>query len=165
MKVIVVYESHYGNTAAVARAIADGFGPEARVLTTDEAEPATVADADLIIAGAPVMAFNLPSDRMLATLATDTKAPTPPDMSHASMRAWLDTVPAGHGRSAQFETGLRWSPGGATGAIERELERSGFRRLAKPRRFVVKGSYGPLREGELEKAQRWGAQLAAAMAA
>ena len=165
MKVIVVYESHWGNTAAVARAIADGFGPEARALTTDEAEPATVAGADLVIAGAPVMAFSLPSDRMLATLSTDTKAPTPPDLSHASMRDWLDRLPAGHGRSAQFETGLRWSPGGATGAIERKLERSGFRRLVKPRRFVVKGSYGPLREGELEKAQQWGAELAAAMSA
>ena len=36
MKVIVVYESHYGNTAAVAKAIAQGFGPDARALTTDE---------------------------------------------------------------------------------------------------------------------------------
>ncbi len=42
MRVIVVYESHWGNTAAVARAIADGFGPEAQVLTTDEASPTAV---------------------------------------------------------------------------------------------------------------------------
>ena len=27
MKTIVVYESYWGNTAAVARAIAEGFGP------------------------------------------------------------------------------------------------------------------------------------------
>ena len=87
MKVFVVYESHWGNTAAVARAIADGFGPEATVLTTDEAEASAVAEADLIVAGAPVMAFNLPSDRMIATMATDAKAPTPPDLSHPSMRA------------------------------------------------------------------------------
>ena len=32
MKVIVVYESHYGNTAAVAKAIAQGFGPDAQAL-------------------------------------------------------------------------------------------------------------------------------------
>ena len=163
MNVIVVYESHYGNTASVARAIADGFGPAARVLTTDEATPTVVADADLIIAGAPVMAFNLPSDRMLATLAGDSKAPTPPDLSHPSMRSWLDRLPAGHGRSAQFETGLRWSPGGATGAMTDKLEHAGFPRLAKSRRFVVKGSYGPLREGELERAREWGSDLATAM--
>lgn len=165
MNVIVVYESHWGNTAAVARAIADGFGPEAQVLTTDEASTTAVADADLIIAGAPIMAFSLPSDRMLATLAGDAKAPARPDLSHASMRAWLDQLPAGHGRSAQFETGLRWSPGGATNAIGHRLEEAGFRRLGKSQRFVVKGSYGPLRDGELERAQQWGTELAAAMTA
>src|SRR6187401_1439023 len=106
MKVIVVYESHYGNTAAVAKAIAQGFGPDARALTTDEAAPTVVAEADLVIAGAPVMAFGLPSDKMLATIPGDAKAPSPPDMSHPSMRAWLERLPAGHGRSAQFETGL-----------------------------------------------------------
>ena len=163
MKVFVVYESHWGNTAAVARAIADGIGPEATVLTTDEAEASAVAEADLIVAGAPVMAFNLPSDRMIATMASDAKAPTPPDLSHPSMRAWLDWLPAGHGRSAQFETGMRWSPGGATGAITHKLEQAGFKRLAKSRRFVVNGSYGPLREGELERAHEWGAELATAM--
>jgi hypothetical protein len=162
MKAIVVYESHWGNTAAVAKAIADGFGPEARVLTTDEASPEAVAEADLIIAGAPVMAFSLPSDKMLATLAGDRKAPTPPDLSHRSMRAWLETLPAGHGRSAGFETGVRWSPGGATGAIGHRLEEAGFKRLAKSRRFVVTGSYGPLREGELGRAQQWGTELASA---
>ena len=92
MKVIVVYELHWGNTAAVARAIADGFGPEAQVLTTDEASPTAVVDADLIVAGAPVMAFRLPNDKMLATMASDTKAPTPPELSHASMRSWLDRM-------------------------------------------------------------------------
>lgn len=165
MKVIVVYELHWGNTAAVARAIADGFGPEAQVLTTDEASPTAVVDADLIVAGAPVMAFRLPNDKMLATMASDTKAPTPPELSHASMRSWLDRIAAGRGRSAAFETALRWSPGGATGAIDDKLGRAGFTRLAKGRRFVVKSSYGPLREGELERAKEWGSELAAAMTA
>jgi hypothetical protein len=86
-------------------------------------------------------------------------------MSHPSMRAWLERLPAGHGRSAQFETGLRWSPGGATGAITNKLEGAGFMRLAKSRRFVVKGAYGPLRDGELERAQEWGKELATAMTA
>lgn len=165
MKVLVVYESHWGNTASVAKAIADGIGPEAQVLTTDEASPSTVADADLIVAGAPIMAFSLPSERMLATLAGDGKAPTAPDMSHPSMRTWLDQLPVGHGRSAQFETGLRWSPGGATNAIGHKLEAAGFKRLGKSRRFVVKGSYGPLRDGELERAHQWGTELAAALTA
>jgi len=163
MKVIVVYESHWGNTASVAKAIAEGFGPGAMALTTDEASARAVAGADLIVAGAPVMAFSLPSDRMLAATAGDAKAPSPPDLSHPSMRSWLDELPAGKGRSAQFETGLRWPPGGATGAIRHKLEAAGFARLGKSRRFVVTGSHGPLRPGELERARQWGTELAAAM--
>ncbi len=35
-RAIVVYESHWGNTAAIARAIAEGLGPETRALWTAE---------------------------------------------------------------------------------------------------------------------------------
>ncbi|MBE2235763.1 MAG: hypothetical protein IAE85_19885 [Anaerolinea sp.] len=52
MKAIVVFESHWGNTAAVARAIAEGIGPEARALSTTEATGAALAGVDLIVAGA-----------------------------------------------------------------------------------------------------------------
>jgi len=47
MKVVVVYGSLWGNTAAIARAIAEGIGPEAQVLSTAEATGAPMADADL----------------------------------------------------------------------------------------------------------------------
>ncbi|MGE5590528.1 MAG: hypothetical protein ACM3ZA_07915 [Bacillota bacterium] len=40
MKAVVVYESHWGNTAAVARAIAAGMGPGAQALSTAEASGA-----------------------------------------------------------------------------------------------------------------------------
>ena len=52
MKAIVVYESLWGNTAAIARAIAEGIGPQAQALPTDQATSAVIADADLIVAGA-----------------------------------------------------------------------------------------------------------------
>jgi hypothetical protein len=55
------------------------------------------------------------------------------------------------------------SPGGATPAIGKEMERAGFRAVAKARRFIVTGKYGPLRRGELELAKQWGAELAQAM--
>jgi hypothetical protein len=80
------------------------------------------------------------------------------------MRSWLDALPEGHGRSAAFETRIWWSPGGATGAIGRGLERKGYRLVAKAHRFLVTGGYGPLRDGELERARIWGTELAKAMA-
>jgi hypothetical protein len=165
MKAAVVYESHWGNTAAIAKAIAEGFGPGAQVLTTDQATAPAIADADLIVAGAPVIAFGLASDKMRASLVADSeKAPSPPDLSHPSMRSWLEHLPAGHGRSAAFETRIWWSPRGATGTIGRGLEGAGYRRVAKGRGFIVSGTYGPLRDGELERAREWGAELARVMA-
>lgn len=160
MKSVVVYESHWGNTAAIADAIAAGLGPGAVALTTDEATGAALDGADLIVAGAPVMGLRLPTERALHGMSGDRKAPREPDMSHPSMRSWLERLPAGNGRGWAFETGLRWSPGGATGAIEDGLEAAGYRRLARAHRFIVKGVYGPLRDGELEAARAWGARLA-----
>ena len=164
MKAVVVYESHWGNTAAVAHAIAEGLGPDALALTTDEASGGAIADAELIVAGAPVMAFGLPSDKMRDSLLAEVgKAPTPPDLSHESLRSWLERLPAGRGRSAAFDTRIWWSPGGATGAIDRGLRRAGYEPIAKGHKFIVSGTYGPPRDGELERARRWGAELAQAV--
>jgi hypothetical protein len=161
MKAVVVYESFWGNTAAIARAIAEGLGPGARALTTDETTAAALAGVDLIVAGAPVLGFNLPTDGMRENIRTSpSKAPKPADLSHPSMRSWLAGLPKGQGRSAVFETRLRWSPGGATGAITRGLEDAGYTMVAKAQRFMVKGAYGPLKDGELERARQWGAELA-----
>ncbi len=165
MRAIVVYESLWGNTATIARAIAEGIGPDARPLTTDEATPAVVAEADLIVAGAPVLGFRLPSDAIRDSIATgERNAPTPPDLSHPSMRTWLAGLPAGHAGAAAFETRFRWSPGGATGGIESGFKGAGYRPMAKAQKFVVTGKYGPLREGEVERARRWGEELARAVA-
>lgn len=166
MKAVVVYESLWGNTAAIAHAIAEGLGPEVRALSTSEASAGAMADVDLIVAGAPVLGFQLPTDGMRASVAANqVGAPRPPDLSDPSMRSWLAALPPGHGRFVAFETGLRWSPGGATSAIARGLEAAGYRAVVKSRRFVVKGKFGPLRDGELAKARQWGAELALAATA
>jgi hypothetical protein len=165
VKAVVVYESHWGNTEAVARAIADGIGSDARALNTDEATGAVIAGADLVVAGAPVIAFALPREGTRRQLASDIKAPRPADVSHPLLRSWLDALPAGHGWGAAFETRIWWSLRGATGTIEAKLKRAGYRRLAKSERFIVAGGYGPLRDGELERARQWGAALAAALGA
>jgi flavorubredoxin len=159
MRAVVVYESHWGNTARVARAIAEGLGPEARALSTTEATAEALDDARLVVAGAPLMAFRLPSDRMVQGLAPKPDEP-PPEVSDPTMRSWLETLPRGTGAAAAFETKLRWSPGGATGAIEHGLEAAGYRPIATGTKFYVEGRTGPLKPGELEKARAWGAELA-----
>jgi len=164
MKAIVVYESLWGNTAAVARAIAEGIGPGAQALSTAQAVGEAIAGAELIVAGAPVLAFRAPTDKMLKSIgANAVKNKVAPDLSQPSMRSWLDALPKGSGRSAAFETRFRISPGGATKVIARGLESAGYSPIAKAQRFIVKGKYGPLRDGELERAKAWGAELANAL--
>jgi hypothetical protein len=164
MKAIVVYESLWGNTAAIARAIAVGIGGETPALSTAEATGAALAGVDLIVAGAPLIAFSLPSEKSRESIgANPAHAQRPPDLSHPSMRSWLAVLPPGHARAAAFETGFRWSPGSATKHILRGLEGAGYRPVAKGQRFVVTGTYGPLRAGEIERARQWGAELAQTM--
>ncbi len=161
MKAIVVYESLWGNTAAVARAIAEGLGSDAQAFPTSAVTAEVLTGIDLIVAGAPVLGFSLPSEGMRENIRKNPQhANNPPDFSSISMRSWLDKLPKGRGRSAAFETRIWWSPGGSTAMITRELEKAGYPPVVKRERFIVKGTYGPLKEGELERARAWGASLA-----
>ena len=163
MKAIVVYESHWGNTAAIARAIAEGIGPDARALSTAEATAAALAGADLIVAGAPLLGFSLPTDGMIKSLATNQAGGPAPDLSHPGMRAWLAALPGrtrprGRVRDAHLVVARQRS--------QDDPARAGTRRLCIHRQAR------PLhRAGEIRPAPRWragagaklGAELARAM--
>jgi hypothetical protein len=165
MKAVVVYESLWGNTAAVAGAIAEGIGAHAQALSTAEATGEAMHGVDLIVAGAPVLGFKLPTDKMREGARSNPggKPPRAADLSHPSLRAWLEALPAGHGRSAAFDTQVRGPFGKAAPTIAEALEGAGYARLADPVGFTGAGKFGPLRKGELERARRWGSELAAAM--
>lgn len=164
MEAIVVYESLWGNTEQVARAIAEGIGADARALSTTQVAPADVADADLIVAGAPLLGFSLPTQAMRDGIRTNPgTAPRPPDLSAPLMRSWLESVPNGSGCCAGFETRIWWSPGSAAKQIASALQGRGYRPIAEPGRFVVTGKFGPLKDGELDRARAWGAGLASAI--
>jgi len=163
MRAIVVYESVWGNTAAVARAIAMGLGSGTEAYPTDAVPPERLAEADLIVAGSPVFAFSLPSEAMREhILQSETDGP-PPDLSHPSLRSWLEALPVGKGWCAAFETRVWWSPRGATGTIEKRLRAHGYERVGEAQKFVVRDKYGPLRDGELERARAWGSDLREAL--
>ena len=172
MKAVVVYESLWGSTAAVARAIAKGIGPDAKVMPTAEATPEAIAGADLIVAGAPVHSMSIPTEQTREWARTGSLGPNgaPPDLSHPMMRTWLSELPKGQGFSAAFDTRVRaWYGRGAAPRIDKALKNAGYRPIAKPRGFYVTGHLikpttdGTLREGEEERARQWGAELARAM--
>ena len=162
MRAVVVYESLWGNTSAIAHAIAEGLGPEACALSTAEATAEAMMDVGLIVAGAPVLGFKLPTEKTREGARTNPgrKPPRPADLSHPAMRSWLAALPAGQGRSAAFDTQVRGPFGKAVPTIAEGLEAAGYARLADPIGFIVTGRFGPLRAGELERARRWGGELA-----
>ncbi len=162
VKAYVVYESLWGNTRAIAEAVAEGIGPGAKAVATDGVTADELAAADLLVAGAPVIAFSLASDKARKDIArSETAAPNPPDVEHPSMRAWLEKLPHAGAQAAAFETRIWWTPRGATGDIEKRLRGAGYRVVAKAGKFMVEGKYGPLRDGEVERARAWGRTLVA----
>jgi hypothetical protein len=106
------------------------------------------------------MALRLPTDKIVDGIHSGADAPAA-DRGHPTMRTWLAGLPGGRGAGAAFETKLRWSPGGATAAIEHGLGAAGYRRIGPGHKCVVEGRSGPLRDGELERARAWGAELGA----
>jgi hypothetical protein len=162
MKVIVVYESHWGNTASVAKAIAEGFDQRHKCHDRRGLAWSRRGCRSDHRRGTG-HGLSLPSDRMLATMPATRGAVSARHVPPRCVRGW--TVCRRAWTFGPVRDRLRWSPGGATGAIVHKLEKAGFRRLGKSRRFVVAGSYGPLREGELSRARQWGSELAGAMSA
>ncbi|WP_062388546.1 hypothetical protein [Demequina iriomotensis] len=171
---VVVFESLYGNTAAIARAIAAGLGEGARALTTSDATPDVVRSAHLVVAGAPVHGLGPPSERSRASARAKPQGELrlEADLGHVSMRAWLDTLPRGPRLAAAFDTRVRGPLGhGAATAIAHALAADGLTLLDEPRGFTVHlhtSSSQPgalLGVGELDAARAWGARLRALAAA
>jgi hypothetical protein len=172
MKAVVVYESLWGSTAAVARAIAEGIGPDARAMSTAEATSEAIAGADLIVAGAPVHSMSIPTEQTREWARAGSLGPggAPPDLLHPMMRLWLTELPKGNGYFAAFDTRVKsWYGWGAASKITRLMKQAGYKPIAKSRGFYVTGhpvkptTDGTLREGEEERARLWGAELAKAM--
>lgn len=170
MSALVVYESLWGNTAAIAHAIAEGIGPDTRVAHTGEVDPADAADVALLVVGAPVHAFNLPTVATKASVATRHVAPgdLAPELDQPPVRDWLAQVPSGTGIAAAFDTRVRGPLGkGGASRIEKLLEEKGFRVLHDAQGFLITNEKNPkqpasmLREGELARARAWGATLGA----
>ncbi|HWL35542.1 MAG TPA: flavodoxin family protein [Frankiaceae bacterium] len=167
MRALVVYESMFGNTQAIARAIADGIASRLDVgLVEVGAAPAKVPDdVSLLVAGGPTHAFGLSRDSTRKSASEQAKGPL---VSRGiGLREWLDALSAGHAAVAAFDTRVRHPrvPGSAAHKAEKRLRRLGFRVAEPAETFWVDGTTGPLLDGEADRAREWGARLAASVGA
>ncbi|MGH3355941.1 MAG: flavodoxin family protein [Nocardioidaceae bacterium] len=162
MRAIVVYESMFGNTERVAQAIGEGLAPygEVHVVEVGEA-PTDLGEVDLVVVGGPTHAFGMsrPSTREDA----QRQAAAPVVSSRCGIREWIGLL-ADHADVgpavpvATFDTKVRKArrlPGAAR-ATAKALHAVGHRTVADPESFYVADTPGPLQNGELDRAFRWG---------
>ena len=171
MRVLVVYESMYGNTRAVAGNIADGLRAdyEVTLVPVAEATAELVAGADLLVAGGPTHMHGMSSAssrRMAAQAAAKdgSELRLDPDADGPGLRDWLKDLGPGAVLAAAFDTRINGVPaftGRASRPIARLLKRHGYRLAAAPESFLVT-SQSTLLDGEADRARRWGMTVAAA---
>ena len=138
MKALVVYESMFGNTEQVARAVATGLGRHLDVeLVAVANAPDTVSDVDLVVVGGPTHAFSMTRQ---ATRVDAVSQGASHGTSETGLREWLATLPAGS-RSlpvATFDTRVdkaRHLPGSAAKAAAKVVRRRGYLLAARPESF------------------------------
>ena len=145
MKTLIVYDSVYGNTEEIAKAIGGVITGEVKVVRVSELNSAEWKTIDLLIVGSPTQAGR----------------PTP------AIRDFLSKVQKTALRGinvAAFDTRIstRWVGifGYAAGRIAVILKRKGGTLIGSPEGFFVKGKEGPVKEGEMERAASWAKEIA-----
>jgi hypothetical protein len=165
MKALVVYESLFGNTKGVARAITRGLSAHSDVELVDVTKaPSTITDPfDLIVVGGPTHAFSM-------TRQSTREEAFRQGASHGSaekgLREWLERLSKGpHSElMATFDTRVqkvRHLPGSAAKGAAKVAHKLSYEAAARAESFYVEDVSGPLLEGELDRARAWGEQLAA----
>lgn len=168
MKALVVFESMFGNSEKVARAIATGLAEtmEVEVLAVADAPPAVPGDIDLLVIGGPTHAFSM-SRRATREDAVKQGSTAPVAIG---LRDWLAELPAREGAATvtTFDTranGARHLPGSAAKSAARSARRHGFTYVERGESFYVDDVAGPLLEGETDRATEWGQRIAQARTA
>jgi hypothetical protein len=160
MTVLVVFESMFGNTELIANAVAEGL---ARHLPVQQVEvgaaPAVVGgEVELLVVGGPTHAFGLSRPGTRQSAAQQAQAGLV--SAGIGLREWLGALHKGaaDGAVAAFDTRISRPrlPGSAASAADKRLRRLGFQSAAPPTSFYVEGTTGPLPDGEIERARRWG---------
>jgi hypothetical protein len=169
MRALVIYESMFGNTLEVARAVADGIAPalEPDIIDAADAPVEIGSDVALIVLGGPTHAHGMSTP---ASRADSARRAGDRLVSRGNgMREWLDAVRpvATPVAAAVFDTrikgpGFLW--GSAAKPAAKRLASLGFQMVVEPEDFIVGGPTGPqfdrLEPGEVERARAWGADVA-----
>jgi hypothetical protein len=172
MRAVIVYESMFGNTHAIADAVGEGLEPMLEVVVAPLAEAGRerLGDADLLVVGGPTHFHGMSRSRSRKWAAGIAQKPgndlvLDRDAEGPGVRDWLASLGHGHAKVAAFDTrfnGLAGFTGRASKAISRTLRKHGFEVVVKPESFLVDSKHH-LEPGEEARAQEWGKRLAASV--
>lgn len=143
-KVVIVYDTVYGNTARAAEAIGDGMkeaGLEVELRHVKDIKPEYVTAFNLIVIGSPTHAGDMSEDM------------------RGFMKGLKGLTLEGK-KGTAFDTRYVGEEIGAAVAIESSMRELGIDVVVPGSPFMVKGGEGPMAEGELPKCKEFGRAIA-----
>ena len=157
MRVMVIYDSVFGNTEQIARAIGTALSSQedVEILQVSQVKPEQLAGLELLIVGSPTRAFRpMPTiSKFLGTI--------PMNGLKGVKAAAFDTRIALSDMEPSFIRIFAKIFGYAAKPISDKLKRKGGELAIPPEGFAVQGAEGPLNEGELERAADWARRIIA----
>jgi flavodoxin len=139
---VIVYDSLYGNTQAIAQSIGEALPGDVEVLQVAQVNPADLEAVDLLIIGSPTHGA-LPTEAIQGLIER------------------IGAPSCEGARAATFDTRLTWFflerwGGFAASKIADALAEKGWTLTGEPGGFFVKGlKKGPLKKGEADRAASW----------
>ncbi len=143
---LVLYDSYFGNTAKVAKAIGEAIG--AIVKKVDDVQPTDFEGLQIFIIGSPTRAFR-PTQKVQILLQEQKGKLAGVRGSVFDTRIPIDKTNSGF---LKFMIRLF---GYADAKMSKAYQKTGAALALEPAGFAVLDSEGPLAEGELERAVTW----------
>lgn len=163
MSVLIVVESMFGNSLAVAEAIAEGVraaGVPVRVSKVADTPTVVDPEVSLLLVGGPTHAFSMTRRN---TRADAIRQGATEGQEVTGIREWIDRAdPRPELPVVTFDTRVKVKlvPGSAAKSAASSLQHHGFARAHRGETFFVEGTPGPLAPGERDRARAWGEELA-----
>jgi hypothetical protein len=164
MTALIITETCFGNTAAVADAIAQALAGPGRMrvqaLAVAEAPAQVPPGTELLILAAPTHDYSLPRRGTRAHAVPPGQAGEPA----AGLREWIAAAAPLPGlKVVTVDTALHLGvlPSSASKSAARLLRRAGFKHVHRGATFYVTDCAGPLEDGETVRAREWATALAA----
>jgi flavodoxin len=155
MKVLIVYDSFFGNTEQVAQAMGNALGSQAEVniLRVGDVKPEHLTGLNLLIVGSPTRGFR-------PTPAISNLLKNIPKKGLKGVKvAAFDTRISMNDIDSRILPPLVKVFGYAAKPIADRLKNKEGELAIPPEGFFVEGAEGPLKEGELERAADWAKQI------